>query len=506
MKAPNDIFWITRNPVGFTRDVVRARRRTDAPRPPGPRGRPFTGVLREYQADPYGYLQRLRDVYGDVYRLPLPTYDVVIVNRPDHVRHVLTQRDGEYSMFGPVGWLRHVLGASMNMLEGDELRQRRKILAPMMGRQQLTKVAGIVAEELGNGLAKWDRFADNGDPIDIQDELVDLLAPAFLRAMFSRRLPEAELRELQADIRVVFYSVAAPLFLGPPPRLLPGGDNPLQAWRRVRKWLNRQIEQRLADTQPHEDMMQVILDARYQDGTPITRRDAITEMVMLVGGGYENTVAGLSWTFWFLAHNPQARQRLYAEVDALNGAAPTFDDLERLRWAKACFDEGQRLQAHPFTPRFAMSDDCIDGYRIRRGTIVGIPVYTLHRDARWWGPYPDRYDPMRFYDKDIVARRPNLAFIPFAAGPHRCFGASMGYLQAQFMLAQVHQRFQIQPAAGWADDPDPGWPWGPFYRAPNAVAPDSGKPTGMVVCPRSQRGRCAGSVDVSASPSVKHSH
>jgi hypothetical protein len=30
---------------------------------------------------------------------------------------------------------------------------------------------------------------------------------------------------------------------------------------------------------------------------------------------------------------------------------------------------------------------------------------------------------MRFYDEDIVATRPNPAFIPFGAGPHGCFGA-----------------------------------------------------------------------------------
>jgi len=44
---------------------------------------------------------------------------------------------------------------------------------------------------------------------------------------------------------------------------------------------------------------------------------------------------------------------------------------------------------------------------------------------------------MRFYGKDIVAARPNLAFIPFGAGPHRCFGAAMGYLQVQFLLAKL---------------------------------------------------------------------
>jgi hypothetical protein len=131
-------------------------------------------------------------------------------------------------------------------------------------------------------------------------------------------------------------------------------------------------------------------------------------------------VAALSWTIWFLAHNPQAQQRLYDEVDALGGAVPTFDDLDRLRWARACFDEGQRLQDHPFLPRFAMIDDSISGYRIRRGNLIGISPYTLHRCQRWWGRDPNRYDPMRFYDKDIVAARPNLAFLPFGAGPHRC--------------------------------------------------------------------------------------
>ncbi|MDT5281700.1 MAG: hypothetical protein QOJ20_2895 [Mycobacterium sp.] len=483
MTATKDAFWITRNPVGFARDVLRARRRTDAPRPPGPRGRPFIGVLPEFQADPYGYLQHLGNVYGDVYRLPLPSYDVVILNHPDHVRHLMNHRDGEYSMIGPVSWVRYVLGTSMMMLEGEKFRQRRKLLTPMMGRRQLAKIAAIVADEFANRLAKWDRFADTGDQIDLQHELVGLVMPAFMRATFSLAPPEAELHQLDVDVRLLFHSVAAPFFLGPPPRLLPGAENPVQVWRRMRRWVTRHVEQRLADSQSYDDMMQVVLDARYQDGTPISRRDAITEIIMLIGGGYEMTVAALSWTLGFLTQNPQAQQRLYDEIDALDGAVPTFDDLDRLRWAKACFDEGQRLQDHPLMPRFAMIDDSIGGYRIRRGNLIGISPYALHRDPRWWGPDPNTYDPMRFYDKDIVTARPNLAFIPFGAGPHRCFGASLGYLGAQFLLAQIHQRFRIQTPPGWAPQhgPDRPWPWQPFSRLPNGGSPGLRISTGMVV-------------------------
>lgn len=39
---------------------------------------------------------------------------------------------------------------------------------------------------------------------------------------------------------------------------------------------------------------------------------------------------------------------------------------------------------------------------------------------------------MRFYDKDIVAARPNPAVMPFGPDRNRRFVAAMGYLQAQF--------------------------------------------------------------------------
>jgi hypothetical protein len=79
---------------------------------------------------------------------------------------------------------------------------------------------------------------------------------------------------------------------------------------------------------------------------------------------------------------------------------------------------------------------------------------------------------MRFYDTNIVAARPNLAFMPFGAGPHRCFGAAMGYLQAQFLLAQIHQRFRIQTRPGWASRDDPGVPWAVAGSRPAApIAP-----------------------------------
>jgi Cytochrome P450 len=47
-------------------------------------------------------------------------------------------------------------------------------------------------------------------------------------------------------------------------------------------------------------------------------------------------------------------------------------------------------------------------------------------------------------------------FISFGGGPHRCFGTAMAYPQAQFPLAQFHQRFRLQtPATAFEPDQQP---------------------------------------------------
>ena len=112
-------------------------------------------MLREFKADPLGYLQQLANEYGDVYRVPLPLYDVVVVNHPEHLRHIMNFREGEYIMLGTAGWIRSVLGASMAMLEGDQFRKRRRLLTPMMGRGQLSKIATVVEEEFADRLQRW---------------------------------------------------------------------------------------------------------------------------------------------------------------------------------------------------------------------------------------------------------------------------------------------------------------------------------------------------------------
>lgn len=451
--AATDPFAITRNPWMAAKSAA-ANRRGAPPKPPGPPGRPFIGVFPEWQSDPFTYLQGLTREYGDVVNVPIPFYNVVLLNHPDHVAQVMNNKDGGYSMVGAGGRLINgVFGSSVATLEGDAFRHRRRLLAPMFGRSNLVAIGDVVAAEFADRLDRWEQHVDTVAVIDLQQEIAHVTMPAFVKAMFSVEISEERIEQLDEDLRLMMRFVSGLVGLNRLPGLVPvlPGQRAtvLQGHARIKSWIDDLIDARLESGDEYQDLLQVMLDARYEDGRPISRKDLGMEMLILTAGGYETVVASLCWTLALLDSNKPAQQRLYDEVDELGGKVPSFDDLDRLQWAKACFDEGQRLQGHPFHPRFAMRDDVIGDYRIPKGTLVGVSMYALHRDPRWWGPDPDCYDPNHFFDKAEAEARPNLAFIPFGAGPHRCIGSALAYMNAAFLLAVIHQRYRIQLQPGW---------------------------------------------------------
>ncbi len=436
-----------RNPV---RTARLARSERAAVRPPGPKGKPFIGVLPQYQRDPFTYLRNCAADYGDVFSVPLPVLDIVCVNHPDHVAQIMADNTGTYSMVGPFESLAHnILGASIPYMEGAAFKRRRRLITPMFRNSSLAELSPAVVDEFNSRMDAWAPWVGTGKTVDLQHKIAWLTMPAFMRAMFGIPLTDGEIDQLDQDLRTILKMMSAAVLVNRPPNLLPFGRNNLwAAYRRTRRWINKQIEHRLAQPIEGTDLLQVLLDARDEDGNPLSRKDLIAELLILIAGGYETVVASTAWTLALLRDNPAARAQLQAEVDQLGGQTPTYADLERLTWVKACFDEGQRLQGHPFHPRIAMRDDTIDGYFIPKGTIVGVSVYALHRDQRWWDN-PDQFDPSRFTDRDTVAARPSLAYIPFGAGPHRCIGSQMGYMNAMFILTLLHQRFELAIDPGW---------------------------------------------------------
>ncbi|WP_172828884.1 cytochrome P450 [Mycobacterium sp. 1164966.3] len=414
---------------------------------PGPVGLPVVGVMPQLMRDPFGYNYECAKRYGDVYRLPLPVYDVVMFNNPDDVPRVFNTNGGEFAFSSKAtAFFSKVMlgGVMMGALDGEPHAQRRKLISPMFSHRGLASVSDVIVDEFDRQLAKWDQWADSGQEFDLQEAIAGVTLPAFLRAMFSATITSAQEQRLNSDSEIVKSQMSAMFLLRPPP-------NPYKLFRASRDamaFTRELLDGRIARPADTKDLLSVLVEHHLNRPDEYPYGDLLAESMLLIAAGYETVVAALSWTYALMKDNLDTVRKLEDEVATLGGAKPQMADLKRLTWAKACFDEAQRLKGNPFKPHIAVKDIELGGYSIPAGTMVAISLYSLHRDERWW-PDPDRYDPTRFTDEAVATARPRTAFIPFTHGPHHCPGFSMAYMNGQFLMAMITQRYQVTVRPGW---------------------------------------------------------
>jgi cytochrome P450 len=180
-------------------------------------------------------------------------------------------------------------------------------------------------------------------------------------------------------------------------------------------------------------------------------RDEVTTLMM---AGHETTANALSWLWYLLALNPDARDRMLEEVDeVLGGRRPTLEDVARLEWTSACTQEAMRVFPPAWiVPRVAIADDVIDGHRIPRGANVLIPIYALHHDERFW-PEPEVFDPTRFLHEEARSRH-RSAYLPFGGGRRVCVGKSFALMEMTLVAAIMSQRFVYDLVPGHPVEPE----------------------------------------------------
>ncbi|MGD9648805.1 MAG: cytochrome P450 [Pirellulales bacterium] len=179
--------------------------------------------------------------------------------------------------------------------------------------------------------------------------------------------------------------------------------------------------------------------------SPARARD---EAVNLLMGGKETVGSTLTFATYLLAMHPEVQDRAADEVQREIGDRPLeLTDLPRLPEVTRVIQETMRL----YPPVYALTRQVakpvtIAGYRLRRGSMVMVPLNVVHSDARWWDE-PHAFRPERFSDENET-HRPPYVYLPFGAGPRSCVGKQMGQAQCVLVLADLLRRFQWRLAPG----------------------------------------------------------
>ena len=136
----------------------------------------------------------------------------------------------------------------------------------------------------------------------------------------------------------------------------------------------------------------------------------------------------------------------------LGGRLPTLEDVPRLIFTRAVFEEAMRLYPPvPLLGRTALRDETIRNRKIPEGALVIVVPWLLHRHRKWWQD-PDRFMPERFLPEN-AANRLRYSYIPFSIGPRICAGQAFGQTEAILCLATLAQRVKLRLAPGAVVEP-----------------------------------------------------
>ena len=413
-------------------------------RPPGPKLSPLA-ALRAFRQAPLALLERLAP-YGDVVRIRVPRADAYLLNHPDLVHGALV---GDHRAFhkGPtIQAAKMLLGSSLLTSEEEVHHRQRRLIQPMFHHERIAGYADAMVRHADRAAERW----TVGGRVDVQAEMSALTLAVVGETLFGTDVDEgrsATVRRAMTNTLGMFDRVYSPLF-----RLLVRIPSPtMRRYHRLEADLNRVIAEMIAERRASgltgNDLLSLLLRAR-EDGTGMADEEVRDEALTLFLAGHETTAIALTWTWWLLARNPGAEERLHAELDGVLGErAPTVADLPNLPYTRAVVSESLRLRPPVWAMgRTSVAEHRANGHTIAPGSIVVIAPWLLHHDERWW-PEPLAFRPERWLEAEKQDERPRYAFIPFGGGPRVCIGEPFARMEAAMIVASIGRAWRFEAAS-----------------------------------------------------------
>ena len=261
---------------------------------------------------------------------------------------------------------------------------------------------------------------------------------------------------LQAQM-LSMVSVASSLVLQAPRlRRMPGWSATWQRFIHDREEVDDLIASLITTRQairgrPQGDMLDMLLDARRADGTPMTDNELRDNLVSVVIAGHETTASALAWAFQLIAYHPRVQQHLIREIDAESGTQyMTATVNETLRHRPVFLFTAPRAVAQPIE---------VGDWSFQPPTQLLACIYLMHHDASLF-PDPHTFRPERFLESQTPIHR----WLPWGGGRQRCPGRHLALLELQTVLHTTLSSLQLLPASGTIERPV----WRSAIVTPNA--------------------------------------
>lgn len=395
-----------------------------------------------YVRDAYGFYRNLRERFGDPITIPTLKGKMIVTGDPEGVKEIFVAPPETYAEWR-VGAIEPFLGPGSVFLQSGELHaSRRRLMMPMFYGERM-RMYGPMFQEIARSQGA---LVAHGQAVSMETLSQSITREVMVRAVFGITDP-VEIARWSSVVETFVEVASAGMLVMFVPALRHefGGMGPWARFKQIRKQYDDMVDAEVAarrDAPGGEDIMSLLLAARFEDGQPMSPGELRDQLVSILVAGYETTAQVFTWALHWLGRHPEVVDRLREEITAL-GDDPDPHAIAQLPYLEAVCHETLRLYPIlPDVPRWLRKPMTLRGYDLPAGVAVAAATVLVHYDPAIY-PEPDTFRPERF-----IERPPSpFTFLAFGGGSRRCLGAAFAMYELKIVLATLVMAYDLEPVS-----------------------------------------------------------
>tara|TARA_R110000765_G_scaffold425931_1_gene540088 strand:+ start:411 stop:1739 length:1329 start_codon:yes stop_codon:yes gene_type:complete len=381
--------------------------------------------------------------FGDFFRVKVGGRKEIIFTRNSGlIKHILQKQHRKYqkSTLQTIDLAKYI-GHGILTSNGEHWRTHRRMVQPAFHKKKLENLMGTIRSAI---LTEIDHIAPN-KTIDVYPIMSNLAFQVVAKSLFSSEDIQEQMTKLQhiteANQRMLIREMRQP-YLNWWFRLNGSLKKHQNLAKEGQAILHQLIEERRNSKIEKDDLLDMLLQAKYEDGTSMSKTQLIDEVLILFTAGHETTANALSFLFYLLAKHPEIQEKIYQEIQGVDLASDDILSLIlKLTYVQQCIEEAMRLYPPAYIiDRVAIKDDEYEGLQIPKDTMVLMSIYELHRNTDFWeAPFafnPDRFNPSRKKEYQNY-------YYPFGAGPRMCVGNNFAMYEMIIAVTEIVQKYKV---------------------------------------------------------------
>ena len=380
---------------------------------------------------------------GDTFRLRLGAKNSVIFSRnPEFALYALQKNQRNYTKSKiQTKDLSKYVGKGLLTAEGELWKKQRRLIQPAFHKKQLEQLLDTVLEVIREEIA---HIVPN-TPIDIFSILNDLAFQTVAKALFKSEIDASVInrlqhiteaaqqmlvKELRQPFKALYFKYGGPI------------KKHVNLTIEAREILKKLVDQRRESGDRPGDLLDMLLDARYEDGTGMEESQLLDEILILFVAGHETTSNALTFTLQLLAKHPDIQEKVYEEYAfAKANTTSSLDFIKSCEYTKQVIEESMRLYPPAyFIDRVNLEEDTFDGVTIPKESNLLFSVIEIHKHKDFWED-PEAFNPDRFANN---AGMKHKAYFPFGAGPRMCIGNNFAMYEMVLAITEIVKHYKIK--------------------------------------------------------------